>query len=241
MDSYFDKIDKDNIPQHIALIMDGNGRWAKNQGKPRTYGHVEGEKTLRKISLYCDKIGVKYLTAYAFSTENWKRPEAEVYALMKLFNSYIDEMLSDYNENLVVRFIGERSRLGKTLQKKMKEVEEMTKNNNGTVVTLAINYGGRDEISRAVKQISEDVKNNKIKSEDITENLINSYLDTSYMPDPDLVIRPSGELRISNYLLWQIAYSEFWYSDILWPDFSEEDLNKAIYDYQLRNRRFGGV
>lgn len=241
MDSYFDKIDKENIPQHIAVIMDGNGRWAKNQGKPRTFGHVEGEKNLRKISRYCNKIGVKYLTAYAFSTENWKRPEAEVYALMKLFNSYIDEMLSEYNEDLVVRFIGERSRLGKTLQKKMDEVEEMTKNNKGMVVTLAINYGGRDEITRAVKQISEDVNNNKIKSKDITEELINSYLDTSYMPDPDLVIRPSGELRISNYLLWQIAYSEFWYSDILWPDFSEEDLNKAIYDYQLRNRRFGGV
>lgn len=241
MNSYFDKIDKNNLPKHIAVIMDGNGRWAKNKLKPRTFGHVEGEKNLRKISRYCNKIGVKYLTAYAFSTENWKRPKTEVDTLMKLFNNFIDEMLSDYDENLVIRFIGEKTRLGKVLQKKMEQVEEMTKDNTGTVVTLAINYGGRDEITRAVKTIGKEIENNKLKPEEITEDLISSYLDTSYMPDPDLVIRPSGELRISNYLLWQIAYSEFWYSDILWPDFSEEDLNKAIYDYQQRNRRFGGI
>ena len=241
MESYYDKIDFENLPKHIAVIMDGNGRWAKDRGKPRSFGHIEGEKNLRKISRYCNKIGIKYLTAYAFSTENWKRPKAEVDTLMKLFNKYIDDIIADYDDDLVIRFIGDRTRLSDILQKKMNQVEELTKSNKGTVVTLAINYGGRDELKRAVKNISRDILDNKLTTEDISEEIINSYLDTSDMPDPDLVIRPSGEQRISNYLLWQIAYSEFWYSDILWPDFSEEDLNKAIYDYQMRNRRYGGV
>ncbi len=241
MDNYYDLIDFENLPKHIAVIMDGNGRWAKDRGKPRSFGHIEGEKNLRNISRYCNKIGIKYLTAYAFSTENWKRPKAEVDTLMKLFNKYIDDIIADYDDDLVIRFIGDRTRLSDSLQAKMNQVEELTKKNKGTVVTLAINYGGRDELKRAVKNISRDILDNKLNTEEISEETINSYLDTSDMPDPDLVIRPSGEQRISNYLLWQIAYSEFWYSDILWPDFSEEDLNKAIYDYQLRNRRYGGV
>ena len=211
------ELDFDNIPQHIAIIMDGNGRWAKARNLPRTMGHKAGVETIRRVIKEADRLGVKYITLYAFSTENWKRPKDEVNALMKLLVQYLKTEVSELHKNGV------------------------TKNNTGLVLNFAFNYGGRDEIIKAVKNIIDDVQEGKINKENINQELFSDYLYTKDSPDPDLIIRPSGEQRISNFLLWQCAYSEFWYSNVNWPDFSEKDLQRAIYDYQNRDRRFGGV
>lgn len=230
------------LPEHIGIIMDGNGRWAKKRKLPRSAGHRAGAQTFRKITRYCSDIGIKYLTVYAFSTENWKRPDEEVNALMKLFKSYLEEALSDFkDDSIVVRFIGDKTPFSEELRNLMIENEESSKNRNGMVLNIAMNYGGRDEIVRAVKQISQQTQNGEINTDDIDEDLISSYMYTSGQPDPDLIIRPSGEYRISNFLLWQCAYSEFVIMNKLWPDFKTEDLDEALEIYSKRNRRFGGV
>lgn len=235
-------IDKTNIPAHIAVIMDGNGRWAKERNLPRTMGHRAGMDTIRKMVKESSKLGVRYLTLYAFSTENWKRPEEEVTALMKLVVEFIGKEINELHKNEVVfNVIGDTSKLPPVCREAIFSAKEKTKNNKGLTLNIALNYGGRDEIVSGVKKIAQEILDNSIKVEDIDEELISNHLYTSGMPDPDIVIRPSGELRLSNYLLWQSAYSEFWFSNINWPDFTERDLHKAISDYQNRNRRFGGV
>ena len=230
------------LPVHVGIIMDGNGRWAKKRGLPRKAGHSEGAKTFRKITRYCSEVGIKYLTVYAFSTENWKRPQDEVNSLMKLFKSYLEEALSDFkDDDIVVKFIGDKSHFTEDLQKLMTENEESSKNRSGMVLNIAMNYGSRDEIVRAVKNICSDVKSGKISDAEIDENLISSYLYTSGQPDPDLIIRPSGEYRISNFMLWQSAYTEFVIMNKLWPDFQKSDLDEALRIYSHRSRRYGGV
>ena len=236
------QIDFDNIPKHIAIIMDGNGRWAKQRKLPRSMGHKAGVETIRRILKEADRLGVKYITLYAFSTENWKRPKEEVDALMKLLVQYLTNEVEGLHRNgVVLRILGDINALPDTVKEKIYEAIDLTKNNKGIVLNVAFNYGGRDEIIRAIKSIVSDVESGKVNEENIDENLITKYLYTKDSPDPDLIIRPSGEQRISNFLLWQCAYSEFWYSNVNWPDFSESDLQKAIYDYQNRDRRFGGV
>ncbi|GAB6170113.1 isoprenyl transferase [Clostridium carnis] len=236
------EIDRNNIPKHIAIIMDGNGRWAKAKKLPRTMGHKAGVETIRRIVKESDKLGIKYITLYAFSTENWKRPQEEVSALMKLLVEYLKNELEELNRNgVVIRILGDIKKLPKDAQDEVNSAIESTKNNKGIVMNIAFNYGGRDEIIRAVKSVSQDVKRGIIESNEINESLFEKYLYTKDTPDPDLIIRPSGEQRISNFLLWQCAYSEFWYSNVCWPDFKEEHLHKAIYDYQNRDRRYGGV
>ena len=231
-----------NLPSHIGIIMDGNGRWAKKRGLPRKAGHRQGAKTFRTITRYCSDIGIKYLTVYAFSTENWKRPQEEVDALMSLFKSYLNEALEDFkDDSIVVKFIGDKSGFNDELRELMIENEESSKDRDGMVLNIAMNYGSRDEIVRAVRNISEDVRNGKISSDDITENLFSNYLYTAGQPDPDLIIRPSGEYRISNFLLWQSAYTEFVIMNKLWPDFQKSDLDEALKIYSARNRRYGGV
>ena len=225
------------LPEHIAIIMDGNGRWAKKRGLPRSAGHVAGAKTFKKIARYCNKIGLKYLTVYAFSTENWKRPEEEVNGIMKLLRDYLKDAENFKDENIRVRFIGDKTPLDDDIKALMEKNENDSKNATGLTLYIAINYGGRDEIVKAVQKIVDS----GVKAEDIDEKLISSMLYTHDCPDPDFIIRPSGEYRLSNYLIWQSAYSEFWYSDILWPDFKEKDLEKAIDDFLKRNRRFGGI
>ncbi|WP_027623459.1 isoprenyl transferase [Clostridium lundense] len=235
-------LDMNNIPKHIGIIMDGNGRWAKERNLPRSMGHKAGVETIRDIVKECDKIGVKYLTLYAFSTENWKRPKDEVNALMKLLVQYLRKEIEElHSNNVIVNSIGDTSKLPEICQQELKDAYEKTKNNTGLTLNLALNYGGRDEIIRAVKLLYNDIKDGKVNEDDIDENMISNYLYTSHMPDPDLIIRPSGEKRLSNFLIWQCAYAEFWYSDIKWPDFNKDYLHKAIYDYQNRDRRFGGV
>mgnify|MGYP003265206139 FL=1 len=230
------------LPEHIGIIMDGNGRWAKKRSLPRSVGHREGAKTFRKITRYCSDIGIKYLTVYAFSTENWKRPEDEVSALMKLFKSYLNEALEDFkDDSIVVKFIGDKSHFSEDLQNLMIENEESSKERDGMVLNIAMNYGSRDEIVRAVKNISLDVKAGKLDADKIDEELFSNYLYTAGQPDPDLIIRPSGEYRISNFMLWQAAYTEFVIMNKLWPDFEKSDLDEAINIYSQRNRRFGGV
>ncbi len=230
------------LPEHIGIIMDGNGRWAKKRSLPRSVGHREGAKTFRKITRYCSDIGIKYLTVYAFSTENWKRPQDEVSALMKLFKSYLNEALEDFkDDSIVVKFIGDKSHFSEDLQKLMIENEESSKDRDGMVLNIAMNYGSRDEIVRAVKNISLDVKAGKLDADKIDEELFSNYLYTAGQPDPDLIIRPSGEYRISNFMLWQAAYTEFVIMNKLWPDFEKSDLDEAINIYSQRNRRFGGV
>lgn len=230
------------LPVHIGIIMDGNGRWAKKRGLPRKAGHAAGAKTFRKIARYCSNIGIKYLTVYAFSTENWKRPEDEVRSLMKLFKSYLEEAISDFkDDDIVVKFIGDKSGFSDELIGLMNENEEFSKNRTGMTLNIAMNYGSRDEIVKAVKNICADVQSSIISTEAINEQLISDYLYTSGQPDPDLVIRPSGEYRISNFLLWQSAYTEFVIMNKLWPDFTEADLDDAINIYSNRNRRYGGV
>lgn len=231
-----------NIPAHVAIILDGNGRWAKKKMMPRNYGHMQGSKTVEKICEEAHRIGIKYLTVYAFSTENWNRPGEEVEALMKLLRSYMKDCLKTSSKNnMRVRVIGDITRLPKDLQKSIKELEEVSKVNTGLNFQVALNYGGRDEIVRSVKKIITDVHSNKISLNDIDEALFSSYLDTKDIPDPDLLIRTSGEQRLSNYLLWQLAYTEFYYTDVLWPDFSKEELIKAIEFYNSRTRKFGLV
>lgn len=231
-----------NLPTHIGIIMDGNGRWAKKRGLPRKAGHTAGAKTFRKITRYCSDIGIKYLTVYAFSTENWKRPEDEVSSLMRLFKSYLEEALEDFkDDSIVVRFIGDKSPFNDELRTLMIENEESSKDRDGMVLNIAMNYGSRDEIVRAVKNISLKVANGEIKPEEIDEKLISDNLYTSGQPDPDLIIRPSGEYRISNFMLWQAAYTEFVIMNKLWPDFDKSDVDEAIKIYSSRNRRYGGV
>ncbi len=230
------------LPSHIGIIMDGNGRWAKKRGLPRKAGHSAGAKTFRKITRYCSDIGIKYLTVYAFSTENWKRPDDEVKSLMKLFKSYLEEALEDFkDDSIVVKFIGDKSKFDDDLRSLMIENEESSKDRNGMVLNIAMNYGSRDEIIRAVKNICTDVMDSKLLKDDIDEKIFSDYLYTSGQPDPDLIIRPSGEYRISNFLLWQSAYTEFVIMNKLWPDFEKSDLDEALKIYSSRNRRYGGV
>lgn len=235
-------IDRSRVPQHVAIIMDGNGRWAKERNLPRAMGHKAGVETIREVVKECDRLGINYLTLYAFSTENWKRPSEEVNSLMHLLVEYLRNEFEELNSNnVVINHIGDISKLPKVCQDELISAYERTKNNTGVVMNLALNYGGRAEIITAIKNIIDDAKNGKINSKDIDEQIISKYLFTANMPDPDLIIRPSGEQRISNFLLWQCAYSEFWYSNINWPDFKPEHLHRAIYDYQNRDRRFGGI
>lgn len=230
------------IPTHIAVIMDGNGRWAKKRGLPRSAGHVAGAKNFRTITRYCSDIGIKYLTVYAFSTENWKRPGDEVDALMKLFRQYLEEALTDFkDDSIVVKFIGDTTKFSPELQELIRRTEDESAHRTGMVLNIAMNYGSRDEIIRATKDIASKVKAGEISVEDIDENLISSALYTAGQPDPDLIIRPSGEYRISNFMLWQAAYTEFIIRDILWPDFSTDDMDAALREFANRNRRFGGV
>ena len=230
------------IPQHIGIIMDGNGRWAKKRGLPRTAGHTAGAANFRTITRYAASIGVKYLTLYAFSTENWNRPAEEVSALMKLFHQYLEEALRDFmDENIRVRFIGDVSAFAPDLQALIHRVEEASAPKTGMVLNLAMNYGGRAEITRAARLLAERVQRGELKPEDITEDSISGALYTAGQPDTDLIIRPSGEERLSNFLLWQSAYTEFEYFDILWPDFKPKHLDEAIEKYRGRQRRFGGV
>lgn len=234
-------VDKKNgMPTHIAIIMDGNRRWAKAKGKPANFGHKEGAKTLEKIVRYANKIGLEYITVYAFSTENWKRAEEEVKALMFLFQSYLNDYAKRADsENIKVQFLGDKTALSKQMQKSMKDCIERTKNNTGVTFNIAINYGGRDELIHAIKNIATQVKEESLQIEDIDEKVISQNLYTQNMPDPDLLIRTSGEMRLSNFLLWQVAYSEFLFVDKNWPDFSEEDLDYAIEVYKSRYRKFG--
>lgn len=234
------EFNKENMPAHIAIIMDGNRRWARKQGKSASYGHKEGAKTLENIVRYANKIGLQYITVYAFSTENWKRAEEEVKALMMLLQSYLDDYSKRADtENIKVKILGDISALSEGMQKSIKKCMERTKDNTGVTFNIALNYGGRDEILKAVKQITRKVKENKIEPEDITEEMISENLYTKDEPDPDLVIRTSGELRLSNFLPWQSVYSELLFIDKNWPDFKEEDLDNAIIEYQKRTRKFG--
>lgn len=231
-----------NVPQHIAIILDGNGRWAKSKGMPRNYGHAQGSKNVEKICEIAYKMGVKYLTVYAFSTENWNRPQSEVDALMKLLRNYMKTCLNTAEKNhMKVRVIGDKTRLDNDIRTRIAELEEATKTNDGLNFQIALNYGSRDEIVRAMRKLAADCKEGKIAPEEISEEIFAGYLDTHDIPDPDLMIRTSGELRLSNYLLWQLAYTEFYFTDVLWPDFSKEELEKAIAHYNRRERRFGGA
>ncbi len=235
-------LDKENIPKHIAIIMDGNGRWAKQRNLPRTMGHKAGVETIRKVIKESNKLGIKYLTLYAFSTENWKRPNDEVSALMKLLVEYLKNELEELNKNqVVINILGDIDKLPSDAQREIRKAIVTTEDNVGISLNIAFNYGGRDEILRAVNLVLEEVKKGNINDDSISEDIFEKYLYTNNIPDPDLIIRPSGEQRISNFLLWQCAYSEFWYSNVCWPDFKEEHLHKAIYDYQHRDRRYGGV
>ena len=233
--------DKDKLPVHIGFIMDGNGRWAAKRGMPRKMGHREGAETFRKIVRYCKKIGVKYITFYAFSTENWKRPEDEVNELMKLFDGYLDEVKKYTEEKTRLIFLGDKSAFKPEMAEKMIEIEKCSSEFDDMTLMLAMNYGGRDDIVYAAKQLAEMVANKELKTEDIDENLFSALLYTKGVPDVDLLIRPSGEKRISNFLIWQSAYAEYYFTDTLWPDFTEKELDKALIDYASRSRRFGGV
>ena len=233
-------LDRENMPTHIAIIMDGNRRWAKSKGLPTALGHKKGAETLEKIVRHANKIGLKYITVYAFSTENWKRAEDEVKALMVLFQNYVDKYskIAD-SENIKVKFIGDFTAFSERLQRGIEDCMNNTKNNTGVTFNIAMNYGGRNEIVNAVKKIAKEVQDGEISVEDITEHTISDNLYTKGMPDPDLLIRTSGEIRTSNFLPWQIVYSEFLFVDKNWPDFSEEDLDNAILEYQKRTRKFG--
>ena len=231
-----------NIPQHIAIILDGNGRWAKKKGMPRNYGHAEGSKNVERICEDAYKMGVKYLTVYAFSTENWKRPKDEVDALMNLLRNYMKTCLKTAEKNRMrVRVLGDKTALDDDIRTRIAELEEATKNNDGLNFQIALNYGSRDEMVRAMRKLCADCKEGKVKPEKIDEGMFETYLDTHDIPDPDLMIRTSGEQRLSNYLLWQLAYAEFYFTKVHWPDFSKKELNKAIEAYQNRDRRFGGL
>ena len=231
-----------SIPRHVAIILDGNGRWAKAKGMPRNYGHAQGSKNVERICEEAWKMGIKYLTVYAFSTENWSRPDDEVAALMKLLRNYMKTCLKTAAKNdMKVRVIGDITRLDEDIQSRILELEEATKDNGGLNFQIAINYGSRDEMVRAMRKLAEDCVHGNFTPEQIDESLFERYLDTHDIPDPDLLIRTSGELRLSNYLLWQLAYTEFYFTDVPWPDFSKAELEKAIEQYNKRDRRYGGV
>lgn len=230
------------IPNHVAIILDGNGRWAKSKGMPRNYGHVQGAKTVEVICEEAYRMGIQYLTVYAFSTENWNRPQDEVNALMGLLRNYMKTCLKTAaKNNMCVRIIGEKTRLDEDIRKRMEELEQATRDNTGLHFQIAINYGGRDEIVRAVRRLADDVKTGRLSEEEITEDKISSMLDTQGLPEPDLLIRTCNEQRISNFLLWQLAYTELYFTPVAWPDFSKEELEKAIEAYNKRDRRYGLV
>ena len=230
------------IPNHVAIILDGNGRWAKSKGMPRNYGHTVGAKNVETVCRAADELGIKYLTLYAFSTENWNRPQNEVNALMKLLEGYLKNCIKTADKNnMRVRVIGEITRLSNAFQQRIHELETASASNTGLNLTIAINYGSRDEILRAVRHMVEDAREGKLETKDIDENVFSSYLDTRELPDPDLLIRTSGEQRLSNYLLWQLAYSEFYFTDVPWPDFTKEELVRAIVQYNNRDRRYGKI
>ena len=233
------------LPRHVAVIMDGNGRWAKKRGLSRSEGHIEGAKTFRRIGEYAGDLGIKHITFYAFSTENWSRPENEVNAIMRLFGDYLQEAMDRLDENrekgIRLRFLGDRSAIAPELAALMDTVETLTADMTKVNLNIAVNYGSQQEITHAVRSIAEDVRSGSLQPENITPALIGSRLYTGDQPPVDLMIRPSGEQRISNFLLWQSAYAEFWYSDVLWPDFTERDFDEALRAYEKRNRRFGGI
>lgn len=231
-----------NIPQHVAIILDGNGRWAKAKGMPRNYGHAQGSKNVEKICEEAWRMGIKYLTVYAFSTENWNRPKEEVNALMKLLRNYMKTCLKTAAKNdMKVRVIGDITKLDEDIQKRILELEEATKNNGGLNFQIAINYGSRDEMIRGMRKMYADLRDGKLQENEIDETHFETYLDTKDIPDPDLLIRTSGEQRLSNYLLWQLAYSEFYFTEVPWPDFHKEELEKAVEAYNKRDRRFGAL
>lgn len=231
-----------NIPAHVAIILDGNGRWAKAKGLPRNAGHVRGAKAVEDILVDARDMGIKYLTVYAFSTENWSRPEAEVSALMTILRNYLKTSIKKAMKNNVrCRVIGDRSALAKDIIEAIENLEETTAGNTGLTFTIAINYGSRDEIRRSVVKLANKVKNGELDPSEITEDMIASNLDTEYMPDPDLLIRTCNEQRVSNYLLWQLAYTEFYFTPVAWPDFNKAELEKAVEAYGNRNRKFGGL
>lgn len=234
---------REDLPEHIGIIMDGNGRWAKKRVLPRKYGHREGAKAFRKIVEYCDKIGLRYLTVYAFSTENWKRPKDEVDSIMQLLEQYIDEAFDHKNESDGVRtkFIGDMSALSPVLQEKIKRIEALGEGKSGLLVNVALNYGGRHELVHSMRALAEMVREQKIAPEEIDEAMVSDHLYTAGQPDPDLIIRTSGEERLSNFLIWQAAYSEFVFMDVLWPDFKPEHLEEAIRIFNQGHRRFGGI
>ena len=235
-------LDPNNIPQHIGIIMDGNGRWAKSKGLPRSAGHRAGAETLKKIVKYCNKIGVKCVTAYAFSTENWNRPKAEVDTLMELLYNYLQQVEEQFGgTNVILKVIGDRSALSDKINAAIDHAEEYTSKNTGLVLNVALNYGGRAEITEAAKALADKIAKGKRTLKDVSEQDLNELMYTRGLPEVDLIIRPSGEYRLSNFLLWQAAYAEFWFSNINWPDFSEKDMYQAILDYQKRNRRFGKI
>lgn len=236
------EIDMSRLPEHIGVIMDGNGRWAKKRGLPRSAGHSAGADALKKIVTEANKLGIKYITVYAFSTENWKRPKEEVDYLMSLLLDYLrnaEKTLA--GEDVVIRAIGSRKELSQEIRDQIVKTEEFTKNNKGIVMNIALNYGGREEITNAVKNICKEVQEGKIKIEDINDKMFSQYLYTENQPDVDLLIRTSGEQRLSNFMLWQVSYAEMWFTHKLWPDFKPADLHRAIIDFQNRGRRFGGV
>ena len=237
MSLFKNKTEERKLPRHIAIIMDGNGRWAKKRSMPRSAGHVAGAKTFKDIARYCNKIGLEYLTVYAFSTENWKRPKDEVESIMNLLRDYLKDAENFKSDNIKVKFIGNLEPLADDIKELIKKDEDGSKDATGLKLNIAINYGGRDEITNAIKKIVAS----GVNPEDITEQTVSDNLYTSGMPDPDFIIRPSGEYRLSNYLIWQSAYAEYWFSDVLWPDFTPKHLEKAIEEYNHRNRRFGGV
>ncbi|MBQ3150913.1 MAG: di-trans,poly-cis-decaprenylcistransferase [Clostridia bacterium] len=238
-------VDKDKLPRHVGIIMDGNGRWAKQRGLPRTEGHKKGAEVFRDISTYASELGIEYLTFYAFSTENWKRPEQEVSVIMDIFRDFLHEAQDRKAENeekgFRFRFIGDMSKMADDIKMLATILEADSSDKSHTVINVAANYGGRSEILRATTRIAELVAKGEISSEDITEDMFSSMLYTAEQPDPDLIIRPSGEYRLSNFLTWQSAYSEFWFSDVLWPDFTRDDFDKALNDFANRSRRFGAV
>ena len=230
------------IPQHVAIILDGNGRWAKSKGMPRNYGHAQGSKNVERICEEAWRMGIKYLTVYAFSTENWNRPKDEVDALMKLLRNYMKTCLKTAAKNdMKVRVIGDIEPLDEDINKRIGELEAATVDNGGLNFTIALNYGSRDEMTRAARRMAQDCADGKLDPDKIDESVFESYLDTHGIPDPDLMIRTSGEQRLSNYLLWQLAYSEFYFTDVPWPDFTKDELVKAVEEYNHRHRRFGGV
>lgn len=230
------------VPNHVAIILDGNGRWAKSKGMPRNYGHIQGAKTVEEMCEVTYNMGIQYFTVYAFSTENWNRPNDEVAALMKLLRNYMVNCKKRANQNnMCVRVIGDKTRLDEDIREKIDDLEEATKNNTGLHFQIAINYGGRDELRRAMTSLAGKVQSGSLNPEDITEQMIEDHLDTHGIPSPDLLIRTCGEQRISNFLLWQNAYTEFYFTDIAWPDFNKEELEKAVAAYNQRDRRYGGL